>query len=92
MIAMKKILMSMTVAAAMIAFASCGNSNNGGQAATDSPKADEPKTCCGECPEAGCDGCTAEECAACTECTECAGCPVECTECPDSTVVECCEK
>ena len=63
-IAMKKVLMSMAVIAAMVAFASCGGNNNKGGEAAPAADADAPAVvddCCGECcTDAGCDGCTGE--------------------------------
>ena len=75
--------MSMAVVAAMIAFASCGNSTK----KAEEKAAEATEQCCkdgcckeeGECTKAeGCckdEACTEQECAECTECTECPDCP-----------------
>ena len=85
-IAMKKVLMSMAVIAAMVAFASCGGNNNKGGEAAPAADADAPAVvddCCGECcTDAGCDGCTEVECAGCVDAEACDGCPLD----------VCCEK
>ena len=80
---MKKVLMSMAVLAAMIAFAACGNNTK----KAEEKAAEATEQCCaegcckaeGECTKAeGCckeGACTEQECAECTECTECPDCP-----------------
>lgn len=80
---MKKVLMSMAVVAAMIAFAACGNNTK----KAEEKAAEATEQCCaegcskaeGECTKAeGCckeGACTEQECAECTECTECPDCP-----------------
>ncbi|MBR5199608.1 MAG: hypothetical protein IKW20_07255 [Bacteroidales bacterium] len=90
---MKKVLMSMAVLAAMIAFAACGNNTK----KAEDKAAEATEQCCAEGCCKGEDECTKAEgcckgegeCAkegcckegACTE-QECAEC-TECTECPD---------
>ena len=86
---MKKVLMSMAVVVAMIAFASCGNNTK----KADDKAAEATEQCCAEgcckeegectkaegcCKEEGCckdEACTEQECAECTECAECPDCP-----------------
>ena len=81
---MKKVLMSMAVVAAMIAFAACGNNTN----KSDEKAAEATEQCCKDgCCKEECDKkdeCCKEQCCTekeCTDCAECAGCP----DCPAAT-------
>lgn len=93
---MKKVLMSMAVVAAMIAFAACGNNTK----KADEKAAEATEQCCKEecdkkdecCKE----GCCKEECDKKDECCkeqgcckeqECAECK-ECADCPDCPAAE----
>lgn len=99
---MKKVLMSMAVVAAMIAFAACGNNTK----KADEKAAEATEQCCKEecdkkdecCKEQECckEGCCKEECDKKDECCkeqgcckeqECAECK-ECADCPDCPAAE----
>lgn len=79
---MKKVLMSMAVVAAMVAFAACANNTKKAdeKAAEPVEQCCEEKECCKDEIECcgGAEGCCDEaKCAECTECVECPECPAE---------------
>ena len=61
---MKKVFIAMTVAASMLAFASCSCSSN-------SEKSCEKSSCCGACDNAKTSTCTPADCAACDSSSTC---------------------